>query len=60
MCNAIQRLLIAKAEQAYKLKLKTLREDVERTGGVYGGSELALMEDNGTLHIERLIDRLID
>ena len=29
------------------MKLKALREDVERTGGVYGGSELALMEGSG-------------
>ena len=45
--------MIAKEEAAYKLKLKTLRDDVERTGGVYGSAELALMEGTGERERER-------
>ena len=36
------------AEKEYKEKLRLLREDVDRSGGVYGGAELALLEQTGT------------
>ena len=40
--------MVATAAAEFKDKIKKLKEDVERTGGVYGSSELALMEDIGT------------
>jgi hypothetical protein len=43
----IQQVLIARAVDEFKEKIKKLREDVERTGGVFGGAELALLEGNG-------------
>ena len=44
----LQQVLIARVVDEYKDKIKKLREDVERTGGVFGGAELALLEGNGT------------
>lgn len=40
--------MIAQAEKEYKEKIRLLREDVDRSGGVYGGAELALLEQTGT------------
>jgi hypothetical protein len=48
LCNSnLQQVLIARAVDEFKEKIKKLREDVERTGGVFGGAELALLEGNG-------------
>ena len=43
----LQKVLIARVVDEFKEKIKKLREDVERTGGVFGGAELALLEGNG-------------
>jgi hypothetical protein len=40
-------MLISRVVDEFKEKIKKLREDVERTGGVFGGAELALLEGNG-------------
>lgn len=44
--------MIAIVVDEFKEKIKKLREDVERTGGVFGGAELALLEGNGKNKIE--------
>ena len=40
-------MLILKAEEEHRKKIKALREDVERTGGVYGSAVLAALEGSG-------------
>ena len=40
-------MLISKAKEEHSKKIKSLKEDVERTGGVYGSAELAALEGTG-------------
>jgi pre-mRNA-splicing factor ISY1 len=53
-----ERELVAQAVEEYEEKKRQLRADIQRSGGVFGTVELALMEDNGEEEDEHTVINL--